>query len=327
VVPDAGGFKTETAREGFAGGLGSLWGGKGAGLLPRIQAKGQPGLIEKIKREAEDLQANLVLSELHGADMLTVADLKLLRQQLPGVRWVNWNGDYRDPSSWHEADVEVSRAFDLQLVVCHDAVGEYERRGIPVLYWQIGWEPDGIGYEPARRTPRHDILLQANGYSESRVKLVAAIRDAGFALGPYGKGWPWFWARGGTLYDFRKGCRLIQAAKIVLSDSQWPNADGFVSNRLFQSLAAGGALVMQQYFKGYETFGFTDAKHLVIWADTPDLIAELRYWLRSENEDRRQRIAAAGQAFCLEHHSFDVRVRELLEMIDRLTETKVVGSR
>jgi spore maturation protein CgeB len=108
---------------------------------------------------------------------------------------------------------------------------------------------------------------------------------------------------------------LIRAAKIVLSDSQWPDADGFVSNRLFQSLAAGGALVLQQRFKGYEKLGFVDGEHLIIWNELDDLVDRLHYWLRSENEDRRQGIAAAGQAFCLEHHSFDVRVLELCQMI------------
>lgn len=288
-----------------------------------FKLKGRLGLVEKIKREAQDLQANLVLSELHGADVLTGADVKLLRQDLPGVHWVNWNGDYRDPLSWREADVEVSRAFDLQLVICQDAVHEYERRGICAQYWQFGWEPDSFGYNPTGWTPRYDVLFQANCCSQTRLSLAEALRQTGIRLGLYGKGWPWFWAKGNTLYDYRKGCILTRRAKIVLSDSQWPDADGYVSNRPFEAMAAGGALLMQQFFKGYKRLGFLDGEHLVVWHGLQDLIDKIRYWLRPEQEERRRAIALAGQQFCLEHHSFDVRVRELLEMIDQIKGKRV----
>ncbi len=279
---------------------------------------GREGALHSVSQALNELHPHFVLSQLHGADVFSAEDILSLRKLIPHGTWANWNGDYRDPATWREADIELARTFDVQLVVCHDAVREYEKRGIRSRYWQIGWEPHGVGKEPTRWTRRHGLLFQANCYSEKRLALVEAIRKRQFRLGLYGKGWPLFWAKGSTLYDYRKGCRLIRAAKIVLGDNQWPSADGFVSNRLFQSLAAGGAIVVQQYFKGYEKLGLVDGEHLVIWNDVADLIEKVEYWLRPENEEPRAAIAAAGQKFCLENHSFDVRVQELFQILAEL---------
>ena len=279
---------------------------------------GSQGLKRIIERAADEVQPNLILSEFHGADMVQAPDIAALRQKISGARWVNWNGDYRDPQTWELKDIELMAQFDLSLIICHDAVREYQRLGVRSRYWQIGWEPDSFGDEPRKWTPRYNVLFQANCSGTRRRTLVQALREAGFNLGLYGRGWTWFWSKGSTLYDFKQGCRLIRAAKVVLSDSQWPDADGYVSNRTFESMAAGGALVMQQYFKGFDRLGFVDAKHLVTWNDISDLIEKLRYWLRPENEEYRRAIADAGQKFCLENHSFDVRVQELVQMLAEL---------
>jgi spore maturation protein CgeB len=113
---------------------------------------------------------------------------------------------------------------------------------------------------------------------------------------------------------------LIRASKLVLADNPRPASRGYVSNRLFQSLAAGGALVMLQYFHDYQRLCLVDGTHVIIWENTEDLLEKIVYWLEPEHEDRRKAIAATGQRLCLEHHSFSVRVQELLEMVNRGTE-------
>jgi len=283
-----------------------------------VARRGLEGFLRRLQDVARDLRPGLVVCQFHDARVLRAEHVRRLRESVPGAVWVNWNGDYRGFSQYTEADVELASAFDVQLVVCYDAVEAYRRCGVRAAYWQVGWEPDGVGQEPRFLTPRHDVLFQANCYGQARLDLVKTLRDRGIRLGLYGRGWPMFWSRGSTRYDFRRGCRLIRAAKVVLSDSQWPEASGFVSNRLFQSLAAGGALAMQQYFQGYETLGFRDLEHLVIWQDVEDLLGKLEYWLRPERDEERRRIAETGRRFCLAHHSFDVRVRELFEILDRM---------
>ena len=293
--------------------------------LNELDAIGRRLLLRKIGRTASELDPTLVLCQFHDAKLLHADDILALRKSARNAQWVNWNRDYRDFGSLRPEDVALASAFDLQLCVSYDAAREHGKRGIRARYWQIGWEPEGVGHDPRRWTPRHDVLFQANLHGPKRLALVQALRRNRIRLGLYGKGWPSFWAGGSTLYDFRNGCRLLRAAKVVLGDSLWPRVDGFVSNRLFQSLAAGGALVLQQRFKGLDKLGLAHGRHLIVWREVQDLLEKIRYWLRPENDECRRAVAAAGQEFCLRHHSFDVRVIELLRMLRELRTASPAG--
>jgi hypothetical protein len=278
---------------------------------------GRRGFLDFMVQEHAAFQPDLILMEIHGADLLQPEDVRALRQETRGALWVNWNGDYQDFNLLTPADVEIVSHFDLQLVVAYDNVEDYEKRGVKSRYWQIGWEPDGLGHEPHFFTPRHDLLFMANNiwFYPARQELVARLRRLPINFGLYGRLWPWWWTRRNCLYDYQRGCRLLRAAKLVIADNPRPQARGYVSNRLFQSLAAGGALLLMEYFHDYETLGLKDGEHLVIWRDFDDLAAKIDYWLRPEQEEERRALAAAGQRLSLERHSFEARVRELLDFL------------
>jgi spore maturation protein CgeB len=55
-----------------------------------------------------------------------------------------------------------------------------------------------------------------------------------------------------------------------------------------------------------------------MWRDFDDLAAKIEYWLKPEQEGERRALAAAGQRLCLERHSFDIRVQELLGFLAEL---------
>ncbi len=281
---------------------------------------GREKVLQKISNATAELQPTLVIGQFHGANIFNKSDIEAVRKSAKDAIWVNWNGDYQDFRILRQEDIEIASAFDLHLMVAYDNMDEYNKRGIKSRYWQIGWEPYGVGYEPNWLTPQHQVLFMANciPWYPMRRTMVETLRNSGFKLGLYGMRWPLFWARGNSYYDYKKGCRLIRAAKLVLADNPRPNASGYVSNRLFQSLVAGGAMVLMQYFKEYEALGFIDGEHFVIWQESSDLIDKIKYWLLPENEQRRGEISATGQKFCLENHSFDVRVRELLQMVSEL---------
>jgi hypothetical protein len=286
-----------------------------------VKRQGRRGFLARLIQEHKIFQPDLVLMQIHGADLLQPEDLAYLRRELPGALWVNWNGDYQDFEILSAADLEIVSHFDLQLVVAYDNVADYEKRGIRSRYWQIGWEPDGIGYEPHFFTPRHDVLFLASRcrFYPARDELIARLRRLPVKFGLYGLFWPLGWARGNCLYDYKRGCRLLRAARLVLADNPRPRARGYVSNRLLQTLVAGGGLLLMQYFHDFETLGLKDGEHLVIWWDLADLEAKIAYWLRPEQEQERLAIAAAGQKLCLEKHSFAVRVQELLGFLAELT--------
>lgn len=281
---------------------------------------------EAILRAAEKWQPDLVLTQCHYGEPFTAGHAYSLRQMLPrGARMVNWNGDVwfaEDKAEIREPYYALLRNYDLHTVVNARLIPIFERAGIPTMYWQIGYEPDGVGFEPDERTPRHDVLFLGNGYSAERLAFGAALVkygiESGYDVGIYGAWSTAGIARGENLYDFKVGCQLYRNARISISDGQYPQDIGFVSNRLFQALAAGGSLLLQQRFNGIDTLiGFRDNEHLILWDDYPDLLKKLDYWLSPRREARRSQIARNGQRECLKKHSFEKRVVDLMARVNQ----------
>ena len=63
-----------------------------------------------------------------------------------------------------------------------------------------------------------------------------------------------------------------------------------------------------------DKLGLIDGETCIIWRDFAELEKKIKYYLAHEKE--RKAIADAGEKLALTHHSFDVRVQELLEMLD-----------
>jgi len=188
----------------------------------------------------------------------------------------------------------------------------YAELGIPAAYWQVSYEPGES--QPAREMV-HDVVFLANAYSEPRKALGALLEGIeGVNVGLYGSGWPH--GRANTTYDFATGRAILLASKVAIGDNQYQGAEGFVSNRFFETLAAGGAMLLHQHVDGLDAL--LDLKagvHYVSWHDAAELAELVRYWTDRQNERARKRIARAGMQAVREHHSFDARVRELLTQI------------
>lgn len=271
---------------------------------------------DNLLADAKMFKPDMILTQLHGADKVTPDVARAIRHACPDARWVNWNGDVW-PGVLNDGDyISVLSHCDMVTVVNASIISDLRARGIKrVKYWQIGYEPEGVGYEPDDNTPRHDVVFLGNNYSPERRAFGDFLKSLHCDVGLYGGGWLPGESNGQNLYDFRSGCKIYRAAKVALSDSQWPHAArGFVSNRLFQAMAAGGALLLQQHFDGMEDLlGLEHGKHLIVWKDYDDLRDKITYYL--EHEDERAKIARAGQHEILKKHSFHARLRELFDML------------
>lgn len=242
---------------------------------------------------------------------LNVRTIRELKQAHPNAKHINWNGDYHPENLFDDDFINMMKEFSLfgMVTVRQDLLELYDVQGIKHFYWQIGYEESSA--EPTANTPEYDVLFLGNGYNASRIALgefLVGLRSKGLKVGLYGS-WPKDWASGENLYDFDDGQRLMRNSKLIISSQEYPEATGFVSNRLFQALAAGGGMVLQQHFEGMYLIGFKQAKHVAIWANFADLESAIDYYLANDKE--RIKIAKAGTAECLKNHSFDKRVEEL----------------
>lgn len=80
--------------------------------------------------------------------------------------------------------------------------------------------------------------------------------------------------------------------------------------RVFEIMSCGTMLLTDRLGNGLEEL-FTDRKHLVIYKDEGEIDELISYYL--ENEEEREKIAQRGQKEVHEKHTYDIRMRTLLE--------------
>lgn len=283
-----------------------------AGIVYEVDYLGIPRetLQKELARVIDRFKPDMILSQIHAPEPLTVEMLTALRTYYPRAVWVNWNGDYWPDGLTSGKMLHLLKHVDLQLVINGSVISAYQEHGIPAAYWQIGYEEPGDDLPEAEA---HEVVFLGNAYHPERKRWMAQLRNCVDSIALYGDGWGMFGA-GNTLYDFAAGKAIYRAAKIALGDNQYLDAYGFVSNRLFQALAAGGCLLLHQTVPGLEELtGLKDGVHYVSWTDVDDLAAKVNYYLKDEKA--RAKIATAGTAYVRKHHSFEARVIELFDKL------------
>lgn len=271
------------------------------------------GFITRIQTFAP----TLVFTQFHAADVLTVEQMMMLRQRFPDVQWVNWSGDSWSWSLTAPAILELARAYDFWMVAAPDVLPIYEREGINGRFWQIAYEPPVVPLPPM---PSYDVLFLGNVISEQRRALLERLKEMdgrdGLRIGIYGD---WEHADGHNTYDFAAGEALYRNATLAIADMAYPDQRSYISNRPFQALAAGGALLLHQAVERMDVLsGLEAGTHYVEWQTLDDLPALIAEWLLPSNAQKRRTMTQAGKAFVLERHTWGNRVEQLVEWLGEL---------
>ncbi len=261
-------------------------------------------------------QPDLLITQIQGPGRITPYMLATMRNAAPGMIIVNWNGDAHEYGLTSPKVLEVLRYVDLQTTINAAVLPFYTANGVRAAYWQIGYKDP---LEPLPDMPHHDILFQGNCYSKERDALVTTLRGirASINLGLYGNCQG---ANGNTHYDFARQRALYRNATITVGDT-FPNTRAFVSNRLFQALAAG-AFMLQQHSEGLQEFtGLTPGVHYIEWKTLRDLKAKAIEWLSPDKAAERAKIAAAGREFVRANFSYPAQARKLFtDLLPMITE-------
>lgn len=257
----------------------------------------------------KDFQPHILLAQCHNSYELQLHKLVAARAAKPDMIAVNWNGDVWEEGLTSEKMLAYLRHFDLVLTVNELAIPVLEEHGIRGAYWQVGFESVDESKLPSVHS--HDVVFLANAYSPQRLELGEYLKTFhDLDIGLYGRNWPQ--SDGYTVYAFDVGRALYKAAKVAISDNQFPDRRGFVSNRLFEALASG-VLVLQQRVAGLQGLtGLVAGKHYIEWVTIDDLIEAIETWVNLKDDADRAKIARAGQKYALKHHSFEARVQQLL---------------
>lgn len=282
------------------------------------------GLRSQLVEIADSFKPDLIISQIQSPLPLTAEMLKELKQRT-GATVVNWNGDQAPGGLYSREMLPLLREIDLQLITNLDVVADYERERIKWDYWQIGYEDSGenssenvASYfaELGRPNPFEKlpdpipVVYLASLRSPERQAIAEAVRSfGGFVFTPGDEF--------ATLYNFSTSKEIYRRAKCIISDNGFTSR-GFVSNRLFQALAAGGGVVLQQHVDGLdELTGLRAGDHYGEWQSLTDLRQILDICLDPKNEAWRNEVSAAGTVFVRENFSFDAQVTKLMALIKK----------
>lgn len=265
-------------------------------------------IMDAIRGAIREIDADLLFFQLQGA-VVEPGQLRQLKADFPKLRIVSWNGDYWEHSLTSPEMIALLKEVDLQLVVNGSVLETYAQNGVKAHFCPFGYEAP---IDLARPPMGYDVVYLGNNYSEHRQRLYEALRALPCRVGVFGTGWER--SEGETNYDFARSEALYQGSRIAISDNQFPDAKGYMSDRPIQVLGAGGALLLQQTVRDLEAMtGLKSGIHYVEWKTFDDLPDLVMGWLNPERYDDAKRIVKAGQAFVLSEHTWSQRVRQLVE--------------
>jgi hypothetical protein len=271
------------------------------------------GFINRI----EQFEPTLVFTQFHGADTLTVEQLIHLRERFPYVQFVNWSGDSWAWSLTAPAMLALARCYDLWLVCAPDTLPTYAEHGIHAKFWQIALERS---VTPLPDMPHYDVVFLGNVISDRRRALLELLRGLeGINVGIYGD---WERANGHNTYDFAAGEALYKNATLAIADMAYPDQLNYISNRPFQALAAGGAVLLHQHVARMDVLsGLVAGRHYVEWNSLDELPTLISAWLQDDYVKRREGMARSGRAFVLKRHTWQQRVAQVAAWLGELEQS------
>jgi spore maturation protein CgeB len=225
----------------------------------------------------------------------------------PGAVNVLWVISHPD-----DVTLEEARRFDLVCVASPVLADTLAAGGVVALVVPQATDATTFG----RGTPDDDlfteVLFVGNTRNQRRASVEWAL-EAGLPLTVYGQGWDGRIPSehiGGGYFPNERLPDLYASAEVVLND-HWTDMreSGIVSNRIFDVLAAGGVVVSDPVSGLEEMFDGA----VPTYRDAGELGEVVRDLLG--DPDRRTELARRGKAAVLGAHTFDHRVRQIVDAL------------
>ena len=251
-------------------------------------------------------ETDLLLMQLHGPDHLSPSELRALRALRPNMKIINWSGDSWLHSLTSPDMMAMCQELDMQLVASPDVLASYEMAKIRAHYWQIAYERP-VGDLPDM--PTYDVVFLGNVINDKRREMLEMLRALPYRVGIYGD---WEHADGHNTYDFGAGEALYKNAKLAIADNVYPDSQNYISNRPFQILMAGGALMLHQRVEKMEALaGLQVDIDYIEWLT----LFHLDYLIKRYVNPARDMtdIINGGESYALQHHTYAQRVDQLFD--------------
>jgi spore maturation protein CgeB len=212
------------------------------------------------------------------------------------------------------------RMYDLLLTSFPHFVERFRSAGVDAEYFRIGFDPRvlaALGEAPTT----HDVVFVGalNGvrHRHGNAALARAARRLPVRFWGYGlRGWP-PWSPIRRRYEGEAWgidmFRVLASSRVVLNRHIGAAHEYANNMRLYEGTGVGSLLATDAKVNLADLF--EPGREVVAYRDADDLVRQVRSYLA--DEDARHEIAAAGQARTLRDHTYEVRMRELIEILER----------
>jgi glycosyltransferase involved in cell wall biosynthesis len=270
----------------------------------------------ELSRICEDFNPQLIVSQMHQPSHgFTAETARTLRTYAPGSVMINWNGDVWEKNILHSGTQDILRHYDLCLFSNAQLSRTLATMGYNTGFLPEGFEPECI--EPDTSQPSYDVLFTGTGYSDWRIKLMKHVQAMPYNTAIYGRA-KGIETKGETMWDWSLTRGLYHNAKIVISDQQFPEARGYVSKRMWEIMASGGGIVLQQFSEELDALtGLEDGVHYRSWRTLEELSMLVDYYIG--HDDERQTIAKDAYEYVWQDHSHEQRACQIIEYVKRLS--------
>ncbi|HEX4329443.1 MAG TPA: glycosyltransferase [Burkholderiales bacterium] len=258
-------------------------------------------LNRALLKSTEELQPDVVFTVLLLAEVW-LETVALLRRA--GCKVVNWSTD--DSWKYREFARLIAADFDLFATTFPDALPWYAADGIGnVFLTQWAASADWLAEPRPARDCRYPVSFIGSAYG-SRAERIARLGAAGVVVECFGHGWP----NGAVAAE--RIAQIMRDSMVSLNFSEGSaGGPAQIKARVFEVPAAGGMLLTEAapHLQDYLVPG----NEAVLFQDDADLAAQARQLL--EDPDRRDAIACAGHARVARQHTYEQRLRALLQRV------------
>ena len=284
----------------------------------------EKGSVDKIAEIIKDDKPHFIL---HAKYELPAKEFEYLRRFTKIVQW------YPDPVI-PECLPEYIKASDVFLTMSEGLIEEFHHFNTNVFYLSQAFEPSYFDIKEITGKDKKifstDVAFVGNLGSKAqylvRRQSLENVMNAGFKLKWWGPRIPRKFstiplifgklgkAYGGKFIWGEGFAKVAQLSKIFLAFDSMPHIRKSMSARMYTAVGCG-AFYMCRHVEGIEDMLVPD-REIVTFRDDDEMMDKITFYLK--NDVLRKKIAAAGRERVLREHTYEVRIRQMLEIIKNI---------
>jgi len=269
------------------------------------------------------VKPTLIFMQLQRGDVVSPQAVEQARSLSdPRVVIISWTGDvvnqFGGTDHW---SYPMSRACTLMTFSCMTHAKMHRKQGMAnTAYLQIGYDEDRYFTGPENGYGRmYDVVYLAQRYRPEHLGSIVGGHDAdirtgcaeglmqrfGKRCGVFGGGWP----RGGVMAA--QSGDVYRSSKLGVSISLCSALERYSSDRLLRALACGTPVLCKDFVDS-ASWGLVHGQNVLMFNTVEECVQLASEWSHVGRAGDLRKIGRAGAELAKAHHTWNVRMRELM---------------